>query len=249
MNLHAVLVAFNEADRYLDAVLSSLPTDSIHVFDDRSTDDTVEMARDHGAVVTVREEWEAGFLDDEGEFRQSAWEAFKKELQPKSGDWVLAIDCDEFLVAPGDSDLALAELTASDIALKVGVVNLLIHEVFEVRADGPCIRKDGYWGDISAPRLFRYRWGGRFADKKMGCGSAPTYTLGRSLDSPGLALAHYGYAERDDRRTKYDRYAGMTDHGHNPAHIQSILGTPRVEPLGMPAPVVWRGRRQSMVRP
>lgn len=245
--LHAVLVARNEADRYLDAVLSSLPTTSIHLFDDRSTDDTVALAESHGVEVTVRPKGMCSFTEHEGWFRQAAWAAFESRLKPELGDWVLAVDCDEFLVAPDDVGQAVQDAVATADAMWASAVEVPIPEVFEVREDGPHVRKDGYWDRLSSPRLFRYRSGGRFSHRPAACGSEPTYVaLGLAIDGGGLALAHYGYATAEDRRAKYDRYMAMPSHGHNPAHIQSILGTPVVRPLGLPAPTVWRGRRQSM---
>lgn len=245
--LHAVLVARNEADRYLDAVLSCLPTPLIHVYDDASTDKTVALARSHGAVVTERPAWQPSFAEHEGRFRQAAWGAFEAALTPQLGDWVLALDCDEFLVAPGDVAEAVATAMIAADVMWAGAVDVPIPEVFEVRDDGPYVRKDGFWASLSAPRLFRYRERGRFKNQPAGCGSVPTYVdMGMAIDGGGVALAHYGYATAEDRRAKYDRYMAMPSHGHNPAHIHSILSTPRVEPLGLPAPVVWRGRRQSM---
>lgn len=245
--LHAVLVARNEADRYLDAVLWSLPTDSIHLFDDRSTDDTVALAESHGVEVTLRPEGTCSFAEHEGWFRQAAWTAFEARLKPEPEDWVLAVDCDEFLVALGDVRGAVRNAIHTADAMWAAAVRLPIPEVFEVRQDGPHVRMDGYWGTLSAPRLFRYRHGGRFNPSAIACGSEPTYVaLSHAASSDGLALAHYGYATKEDRRAKYDRYMAMANHGHNPAHIQSILSTPVVRPLEQLPPVVWRGRRQSM---
>ncbi len=243
--LHAILVARNEADRYLDAVLSSLPTDSIHLFDDRSTDDTGALAESHGVAVTVRPEGMCSFAEHEGWFREAAWAAFEYRLQPEPGDWVLTLDCDEFLVALGDVHGAVRNAIHTADAMWAGAVRLPIPEVFEVRKDGPQVRMDGYWGSLSAPRLFRYRHGGRFSPQATACGSEPTYvSLSHAADSDGLALAHYGYATAEDRRAKYDRYMAMPSHGHNPAHIHSILSTPVVRPLEQLAPVVWRGVKE-----
>jgi glycosyltransferase involved in cell wall biosynthesis len=240
------MVACNEAGRYLDAVLASLPTTSVHIFDDRSTDETANIAEARGAVVTRRRSWQTSFLEHEGAFRECAWHAFEAALSPRVGDWVLAIDCDEFLVAPINVEEALSLALSGADATWSGAVSLPIPEVFEVRPDGPYVRVDGYWAGLSAPRLFRYQRNASFNCKKMGCGSQPTYVnRGHAIDSGGLALAHYGYATAEDRRAKYDRYMGLSNHGghdHNPAHIHSILSTPVVEPLGLPAPSVWRGK-------
>jgi len=242
IRLHAILVARNEADRYLDAVLAQLPTDSIHLYDDDSNDDTVAIARHRGALVTRKRTGVPSFTENEGAFRQMAWNAFEDQLCPEAGDWVLSVDCDEFLTAT-DIPTALDDAIAGADATWTQAVNLRIPEVFELRADGPYVRIDGYWNTLSAPRLFRYRAGGKFTRKAMGCGSEPEYVRqGHAVDSGGLALVHYGYATSADRRTKYDRYMAVGDHGHNPAHITSILSTPVVEPLRSPAPPVWRGR-------
>lgn len=243
MNLHAILVAYNEGERYLDAVLAQLPTASIHLYDDRSDDNTVGIAKSHGAVVTVRPRGTCSFLEHEGLFRQSAWQAFESALHPTAGDWVLAIDCDEFLVAPGGVASTLYQSIEDADAMMARSVNLAIPEVWELRADGPHKRVDGFWGGLSARRLFRYQTAGRFDHRSMGCGSTPTYVaFGHPIETE-LALAHYGYAELADRRVKYQRYMDLPVHGHNPAHVHSILTTPVVVPLGYPAPDVWTGVR------
>lgn len=243
--VHAILVARNEADRYLDAVLAALPTTSVHLYDDRSTDDTVAIAEARGATVTVRPEGQSSFVQHEGSFRQAAWRAFEAGLKPQEGDWVLAVDCDEFLVAPEDVSETLRNAIYGAEVLWAGAVSIPIPEVFEVRANGPYARVDGFWRDLSAPRLFRYRRNARFNPRAAACGSEPTYVrLSHAIDSGGLALAHYGYATAEDRRAKYDRYMAMANHGHNPVHIHSILTTPVVRPLGCRAPAVWRGVKE-----
>lgn len=239
--LHAVLVARNEANRYLEAVLSHLYIGSIHLYDDCSEDQTAEMAKFHGALVTRRGTDVPSFLEHEGAFRQAAWEAFEHKMQPKDGDWVLALDCDEFLVAPGNRPLAVSRAIAAAHEME-GVV-LPIPEVFGVDEDDLLVRVDGFWEGLSSPRLFRYRPDGKFLDRAMGCGSVPTYvTSGRlSHNNFGLAIAHVGYLDLKDRVEKHQRYSSM-EHGHNPVHIDSILRVAVLKKWSVPGLRSWTGR-------
>lgn len=244
MRLLVHLVARDEAERYLDAMLASLPPAEVHLHDDWSTDSTVEVARRRGAVVSVRSEATPAFIEHEGRFRQGAWEAFERSMRPQLGDWVFALDCDEFLVAEGDMPGALHEaILAAQEAGAVGV-QLPIPEIWELLDGEAHQRLDGFWAGLAAPRLFAYRPGGRFRDAEMGCGSVPTYVSEGYL-SPhtyGLAIAHLGYADPTDRAQKYRRYLGLS--GHNPAHISSIPEPARLGKVAFSLPPVWRGHAE-----
>ncbi len=243
MTLLAHLVARNEADRYLDAALAALPTELVHVYDDRSTDATVEVARQHGAVVGTRAADEPSFMEHEGQFRQAAWQSFESCLLPQVGDWVLAVDCDEFLVASGDLCLALA--AAIEVARDIGAVgvDLPIPEIWDFCEGQAWQRLDGYWAMLSAPRLFAYQPGGRFVDQAMACGSVPTYVREGfvSQDTCGLAIAHLGYLDPADRVIKYERYSGVP--GHSSTHVKSIRQSAQLGVVDWQMPAVWRGTR------
>lgn len=243
MSLLAHLVARNEGARYLDAVLSALPTPYAHLYDDRSTDDTVGIAQRYGVVVGSREAGEPTFLEDEGAFRQAAWDSFESWLMPQAGDWVLAIDCDEMLVADGDVAASLDEAIGVAERIDAVGVDLPIPEVWEFINGEPWQRLDGYWAMLSAPRLFAYRPGGRFAGRAMACGSVPTYvTMGQvSSNACGLALAHLGYVDPQDRIEKYNRYNGVA--GHGSAHVASIRSAAQLGSVTWSLPPVWRGSR------
>lgn len=73
--IYSYMVTRNESSRYLDACLSwNLPhIDGLAVYDDHSTDDTVELARQHGAKATIRSDDVPSFMEHEGQFRQAAW--------------------------------------------------------------------------------------------------------------------------------------------------------------------------------
>ena len=243
MRVIAHLVARNEADRYLDSVLAALPTPYVHLYDDQSTDDTVAIAQRRGAQVRRRPEIVPAFMDDEGAFRQAAWDSMVDTMRPEAGDWVLALDCDEFLVGDGDlADVVSEAILAAQEAGAVGI-QLPIPEIWDISRGEPWQRLDGFWAGLAAPRLFAYRPLGRFRRAVLGCGSVPTYVTQGYL-SPhtyGLAIAHLGYADVEDRSQKYQRYAGTP--GHNPAHILSIRTAPLLGRAPFSLPTVNRGAR------
>lgn len=250
MRILSYMVARNEADRYLDACLAwATFLDGIAFFDDNSTDDTVDIAAAHGVKVCSRGDSAPSFLSNESLFRQAAWEWFEDVCSPEDGDWVLALDADEFLVA--DEDVRSALELQIDRALRDGATSLRIHvpEVFAVsERDGylvdPQVRVDGFWGNIRGTRLFRWRPDGQFSGRRMGCGAEPTYVpKSRICESTGLALMHYGYAWPEDRKIKHERYTKLLDHGHSDTHVQSIIKPPTLHPFSGAEPLVWRGVR------
>lgn len=236
MRILGSLVVKNESDRYLyDCVKwNSSQLDDLFVFDDQSTDDTVEICEDLGANVVVRDDSVSSFLEHESNFRLGAWEAMEKTLKPEDGDWILSFDADEFLVSDLDyvraSLVSAIKLAESDSSL--GIV-LKFHEIFGIENSVFMERTDGFWNKVRGPRLFKYvpdkaSWSG----KSMGSGSEPLYVVQgkKSERSFGLSFLHLGYAKKEDQISKHQRYSNLYDHGHNDKHIQSIIGKPKLQP-------------------
>lgn len=221
------MVTKNEARRYLELALQAVcpVVDEMFVFDDRSTDETLDVAASYGCHTWQRPEHVPAFLEHEGRFRQAAWDRFCATVVPDAGDWVLAVDADEILLAANDARQTLLE--AADHAQRRGEPARVIKipEVFDVRCGWPYIRVDGWWGRIQGSRFFVYRPDGVYADKPMACGSEPTYIpSGRGEVIEGLWLLHLGYAAKADRVEKYRRYSGRS--GHGDTHVASILKEP-----------------------
>lgn len=244
MRLLAHLVARDEADRYLSSVLAALPTEHIHLYDDQSTDDTAALAFAMGAEVRVRPDRVSTFMEHEGAFRQAAWNSMVDTLKPEPGDWVLALDCDEILVADGGDVPGVIQeaILAAQEGGSVGV-KLPIPELWKVDEGGPWQRTDGYWAGLAQPRLFAYRPVAEFNQARLGCGSVPLYVVEGHLSrhTYGLAIAHLGYVDPSDRAHKYRRYAGRP--GHSPKHVSSILTGARLERAAFTLPPVTRGAR------
>ena len=229
--IYGSMVIKNEADRYLEAVLSHMCPffDGVFVYDDDSDDDSLEVVSQFDAVAVSRPPLIPSFLEHEGDFRFAAWRAFEREMTPEEGSWVLSFDADEFLVLqeqdfsdvrPGlEQAISIAESKST-----VGVV-LPFPEIFDVQDGVPMMRVDGLWPTIRGPRLFKYKEEASWNNKEMGSGSEPTYVArGKTSQSNcGLHMLHFGYAMKEDHAVKHARYSELFDHGHNNNHIQSII--------------------------
>jgi hypothetical protein len=163
-------------------------------------------------------------------------------LDPDRNTWIFAIDADECVVAEGDAREAIERNII--LAERSGAASLVVPvpEFFGIATDGtPLQRVDGEWGKIAGTRLFRYHPGGRFSDRAMGCGAEPAYVAAHHrIQSTGLWLCHYGYADERDQAAKYARYSGLADHGHLNSHVESIVGRQTL--------VRWNGRVPAMHR-
>ena len=231
MRILGLTVGRNEAGRYLQPMLEhhSQFLDDHFFYDDQSTDDTPLMAGECGAIVKRRSDDVPSFVENEGMFREAAWQEFEASLHPKHGNLVLVIDCDEVLIPhpssyPGATIRGLLEATAGLFFHGYVAADLNIPEVFGFNDDGvPLIRKDALWGTIHAPRLFFYQSGASYYHGQFGTPAVPSYVMQNQswYSQDALVLMHYGYAREKDRSVKYDRYAGHSGHSNN--HVNSIL--------------------------
>lgn len=224
MRIVAHLVTHNEADRYLAACLDSIRSyaDAIVVFDDRSTDDTPAICATAGAHVVTRPDDVPTFLEHEGRFRAAAWRTLADHAEP--GDWVLAIDADEFLVPFTGGHLA--ELIRYEIAGAHSLIDGLAvhkHEIFDP-GPPPLVRLDGWWGQITAVRFARWDGRSEFINQRFACGAVPL-TVQSTIVVQNFSMLHYGYARQEDRVERHARYTGTP--GHDRSHIDSIITTPR----------------------
>lgn len=232
-------VTKNETNRWLQCSLASTSAfaDDIFVYDDKSDDDTVDLAFEYTKNICVRWEDETSFMEDESKFRSNAWAKMEEMMELQDGDWILSLDADEVFVGNIRNWI---ELVAKINKPKYNSINVPIPEVWQL--DPAQCRMDGFWNTCSAPRLVRYKKDWTFLNKEMGCGSVPTYALKNSFKNTVQGrIYHLGYALEEDRKAKAARYAAKKNHGHNQKHIDSILQKPT---LGNPVehmPELWRG--------
>lgn len=240
--IFGVMVVKNEEHRYLQSCLNwhTSLLDGIFVLDDQSTDATHDIIRSYTDEVLVRPDDVPSFMEDEGALRQFAWDCAAEILGFREGDWVLALDADEFLTTANGSDIRLALDLERSRALLADYesISFRMPEMWDI--DG-MERTDGYWNRIVNIRLVKWMPNLLFARKKMGGGSVPSMQMRSSIQAEEVCLLHYGYADRHDRMDKYLRYKSLANHGHNPKHIESITATPKVQLWRGNLPEVWRG--------
>lgn len=232
-DIFALTVARNEESRYLESFLENVGdwADFHFFYDDQSDDETAYIASQYANVV-VRPDIYTAFAQDEGMFREAAWAAFEQEMEPREGDWIFVIDCDEMVVGTGQEDRLIQDVVKSVCDTAVyGALSLTFLEIFGWDTDGvtPLIRTDGFWGLGFAPRLFTYQVGARFAHGKVGVPAVPSYVMAAQRQwktTNEISVMHFGYADVGDHLVKYQRYKGHL--GHNPTHIESILSQDKV---------------------
>lgn len=178
--LSIVVIARNEAGRIGRMLDSVRFADEVIVVDGGSADGTVAEAVAHGARVHVAADW-AGF----GRQRNRA-------LAHATGDWVLALDCDEW-VGP--------ELQA-EICSAIGQPR---YDAYQIpRASFLCGRRIRHcgWSPDYVVRLFR-RQGARFTEDLVHERLDHSGPIG-TLRSP---LMHETYRSVDEAIAKMNRYS------------------------------------------
>lgn len=215
--IYAQMIGRNESSRFLEDVLQKLSTqvDRIIFTDDCSDDDTLEIA---GKYAEVFQTPSPMFTEHEGRLRALAWGNLEKFA--KTGDWIIAIDCDEKLFHTENIEIA-SVLSRSEF----DVVNVRFYHMWNNNQ----YRVDKLWAPNNSSRVFRFVSGGGFLNRKLACGSEPTYVrdwINRKnfWINSNLVMQHLGYLRDEDKQAKFERYSNI-DRGefHNIDHINSIV--------------------------
>lgn len=194
MKISAMLRVRNES-RWISEVLTSIAPlcSETHVMDDHSTDNTVDIARSHGAVVY------SSPFEGLDESRDKGW--LLDRVMEGHPTWVLCIDGDEIL-EPGGAERLLEH--ARD-----PTVNALSLRVLYLWDSRDQYRADGVYGRFQRPSMWRAFHGQRFRSTRNGgnfhCGNTP-YMPAARVRRTDVALLHTGYMLREDRLRKYEWY-------------------------------------------
>lgn len=181
--LSAVVITKDAAPK-ISACLASLQfADEILVFDAGSTDQTVPIARAHGARVIVSVDWQ-GF----GIQRQRAQAA-------ATGDWIFMVDSDE-RVSPALAEQIRAVLAAPDPQQAYAVPRL-------TWAFGRYLRHGGWWPD-RVVRLY-HSGSGRYSDALVH--ERVLLAPGVRTVNLGHPLLHHTYSDLHEYLVKSAGYA------------------------------------------
>lgn len=174
------MITKNEA-RNIEACLRSVHfADQIVVLDSGSTDQTVELARQLGAEVTVNCDWEGFGIQK------------NRALALANADWVLSIDADERLSAELQSDIQ--KILENPVADAYRFPRLSSY-------CGQYMRHSGWYPDL-VTRLFR-RGAARFSDDTI---HEKLVVKGKTGQLRGQLL-HESFPDFETVLDKIDRYS------------------------------------------
>lgn len=199
--ISVTVIARNE-ERNLSRCLRSVSwADEIIVVDSGSTDRTIAIARDHGAIVHVQP-W-GGF---------AAQKNFA--VDRARHDWILSLDADEWFGPEAEAEIREAARSASADAYSVPRVSAL---------SGAFVRRA--WRGDRPVRLFRRdraRFGGGHVHESLRL--APDARLGK-LASPLYHLSYRSIEDYVDRMNRYTSLAARSLHedGKRPRPARLVI--------------------------
>lgn len=243
------LVMKNEADNFLQSCLewNSQWFDELHVFDDRSTDNSIEIAASYTKNIRVRKDYEPSFLDNEGKFRQLAWESLGETCNMTEDDWVFAFDADEFLCDSFKQHNGLVTLKVlRDYLIGTNYLSTsFVHpELWDISGAVPLCRVDGYWKGDRVIRMCRWKDKLNKKDKfkdGFACGSVPRYANKACEKIHFCNIVHFGHVSKEQTLKKYDIYSKQQKHAHNEKHLASFKTKPELVEYNGSMPKYWRG--------
>lgn len=209
----------NEADHYLRRMLADARhyIDAAVLIDDASTDNTIAVCLEALKGIPVRIiKNNVSRFGNEITLREQQWQ----EVVKTDPDWILVLDADE--IFEHNFKYEIRDL------LKQENVNVFYFRLFDMWNETH-YRETSHWMShytyrpflVKLRKDFRYDWN----RQAHHCGRLPNnldklpYTLSQ------FRLQHYGWATKEDRRKKYERYMQLDPGGKfgNMAQYQSIM--------------------------
>ncbi|GAB4345148.1 MAG: hypothetical protein Kow0099_25180 [Candidatus Abyssubacteria bacterium] len=217
--LSVCMIAKNEGKRLGDALRAVAPiADEIVVVDTGSTDETIQVARGFGAVVT-----QTVWTDDFSAARNES-------LALATSEWILVIDADELLAS---ADLArLASLSPAPTTAGYSMVTRNYSSDRQVvgwqavdPAD-PLARAEPGWYPSVKVRLFRNHPAICFEGRVHECVEPSILRAGLRIESLDVPIHHYGCTETTREKAEYYLALTQADARQNPDNprLQTQLG-------------------------
>jgi len=207
------MIARDEAG-FLDQCLQSVAglVDEIVVVDTGSTDETVEVARRHGARVFTRA-WEDDF---------SA--ARNRSLEEARGEWILILDCDEAIARRDHQGIRQAMDREGVDAFRLTTRNYTdeANRAGWVAGDGSYAEAEQYrgWFPTTKVRLWRRRLEVRFEGAVHELVEPSILRREGKIGDCLVPIHHYGYAKKARSRDQYLK-AGEVKVRANPADLSA----------------------------
>jgi len=194
MKIIGLLRVKNESRWIERSIGSILPLcERVLVFDDHSTDDTVQLCASLPKVTVLPSPFQGL-----NEARDKNY--LLEQAEPLKPEWIIAIDGDEML-APGCEDRLRNAMNTHHSCLSPRILYLWDSE--------HQIRTDGVYGDFHRESMFRFQPGVRFIGDNganFHCGNVPMACRQKRLVVDDVQLLHFGYIDRDLRLRKWDFY-------------------------------------------
>lgn len=195
----------NEANRYLHQVMGqfAIICDHIVVVDDCSNDNTIDICMQYCNEIHVSEEslWEK----NEVKQRKRLFDLCSKHCE--SNDWILIMDADEFF---DDSKNVRADLKTMNLYIDVYTCRLFdMWDLENYRDDDLWTAHKRFWP--FAVRFYKnrkYKWN----ETDLHCGRFPKNAFGLCGESRNR-VKHVGWATKEDREIKYERYMRIDGDG------------------------------------
>jgi len=193
------MIIKNEADRYLKQVLSHHRTyiDAAVIIDDGSEDHSVEICKELlQGIPTIIIRNESSKFSNEIDLRRQQWD----ETVATDPDWIINLDADEVFEIKFSSEIHyLINQQQSD------VIGFRLYDFWDLQN----YREDQYWRahQTFRPFLLKYKstYDYKWNEFAQHCGRFPMNIVEGMQLSP-LRLKHLGWANPEDRMTKYQRY-------------------------------------------
>ncbi len=227
MHLVTAMLVRDEAapDRYLRPALQNARqwSETVLVLDDHSTDDTVGICRDEGAIVMERDDPTPAW-GHEAAARKELWDLAVEAARILDG-WVLFQDADMILSADPRPLLATVEL------------NCWCWSLLDLWDSPGTHRTDGYWKGSVSPRPWLVHpgrvppdWRAEWPERGIHCGHIPkNFPMIAANAPPQYRWLHYGWLNAEHRRRKHAQYLEQKQQlsPWELAHAESILDDQR----------------------
>lgn len=190
----------NMLDKWLSHVCSF--ADKVIIVDDNSTDGTYEKCKSYSDKIKIIESKVEDFYTEEQWMHLEVWNLVRKHA--KRGDWILALDSDEFLEE---------YFIENREELMKDQTSVIYCFEFIHMWDLKNFRTDSYWGNKWTHRLFK------FIDEEfkpkikngLHLSGMPQYTSSLKRINLECGIIHYGYHTKEMREFKSKKYQEYGD--------------------------------------